>query len=129
MYCICIYIYIYVSICHVGKRPTKKAKSITYIYIYVYVSYMYIHIDICIITLCRNGNQKCVYVHIFVSVILFSLKSIWFSFRLLRNVEMRTRVVILFALKVQVSFAKEPCKIDYILQKRPIILRSPPIVA
>jgi len=28
-----------------------------------------------------------------------------------------------------ISFAKEPCKRDYSLQKRLIILRSPPIVA
>jgi len=33
------------------------------------------------------------------------------------------------SLKLQVSFAKEPCKRDYILQKRPIILRSLLIVA
>jgi len=32
-------------------------------------------------------------------------------------------------LKLQVSFAKEPYKIDYILQKSPVILRSPLIVA
>ena len=28
------------------------------------------------------------------------------------------------SLKLQVSFAKEPCKSDYILRKRPVILRS-----
>jgi len=28
------------------------------------------------------------------------------------------------SLKLYVSFAKEPCKRDYILQKRPVILRS-----
>jgi len=33
------------------------------------------------------------------------------------------------ALKLLVSFAKEPCKRDYILQKRPMILRSILIVA
>ena len=33
------------------------------------------------------------------------------------------------ALKLQVSFAKEPCKRDDILQKRPMILRSLLIVA
>jgi len=33
------------------------------------------------------------------------------------------------SLKLQVSFAKEPYKRDYILQKRPIILRSLIIVA
>jgi len=33
------------------------------------------------------------------------------------------------SLKLQVSFAKEPYKRDYILQKRPIILRSLLIVA
>jgi len=33
------------------------------------------------------------------------------------------------ALKSQVSFAKEPYKRDYILQKRPISFRSLPIVA
>jgi len=33
------------------------------------------------------------------------------------------------SLKLQVSFAKEPCKRDYILQKRPVILRSLLIVA
>ena len=33
------------------------------------------------------------------------------------------------SLKLQVSFAKEPYKKDYILQKRPIILRSLLIVA
>jgi len=33
------------------------------------------------------------------------------------------------SLKLQVSFSKEPCKRDYILQKRPIILRSLLIVA
>ena len=33
------------------------------------------------------------------------------------------------SLKLQVSFAKEPCKIDFVLQKRPIILRSLLIVA
>jgi len=32
-------------------------------------------------------------------------------------------------LKLQVSFAKEPYKRDNILQKRPVILRSLPIVA
>ena len=33
------------------------------------------------------------------------------------------------SLKLQVSFAKEPCKRDYILQKKPITLRSLQIVA
>jgi len=33
------------------------------------------------------------------------------------------------SLKLQVSFAKEPCKRDYILQKRPLILRSLVIVS
>ena len=33
------------------------------------------------------------------------------------------------SLKLQVSFAKEPYKINYILQKKPIILRSLLIVA
>ena len=33
------------------------------------------------------------------------------------------------SLKLQVSFAKEPCKRDYILQKRPMILRSVLMVA
>jgi len=33
------------------------------------------------------------------------------------------------SLKFQVSFAKEPYKRDYILQKRPVILRSLRIVA
>jgi len=33
------------------------------------------------------------------------------------------------SLKILASFAKEPCKRDYILQKRPIILRSLLIVA
>jgi len=33
------------------------------------------------------------------------------------------------SLKLQVSFAKEPYKRDYILQKRPVILKSLPIVA
>jgi len=33
------------------------------------------------------------------------------------------------SLKLQVFFAKEPCKTDYILQKRPMILRSLLIVA
>ena len=33
------------------------------------------------------------------------------------------------SLKIQVSFAKKPYKRDYILQKRPMILGSLPIVA
>jgi len=33
------------------------------------------------------------------------------------------------SLKLYVSFAKEPCKRDHILQKRPMILRSLLIVA
>jgi len=33
------------------------------------------------------------------------------------------------SLKLQVSFAKEPCKRDYFLQKRPVILRSLQVVA
>ena len=33
------------------------------------------------------------------------------------------------SLKLQVSFAKEPCKRAYILQKKPVILRSLPVIA
>jgi len=36
---------------------------------------------------------------------------------------------LIVSLKLQVSFAKEPYKRDYILQKRPVVLRSLLIVA
>ena len=41
----------------------------------------------------------------------------------------RYTVYLVASLKSQVSFAKEPYKRDFILQKRPIILRSLVIVA
>ena len=67
----------------------------------------------------------CICIYIFICRIYRTLKDQWVYVCVcvcVRGTDAMVRLVC--SLKLQVPFAKEPYKTDYILQKRPIILRS-----
>jgi len=96
----------------------------TYIYIYIHIYvYTYIYAYICIyihIYLCI-----CIYISIYIYVWKYSVIKSGDSTSLYGMGWLRLVGSLIF----QVSFAKEPYKRDYILQKRPMVLRSLLIVA
>jgi len=75
-------------------------------------TYICIHIDLCLYTYVSIHTFKPVYTYIYMTCThtLVHLPMGWLR--------------LVGSLKLYVSFAKEPHKRDYILQKRPIILRS-----
>ena len=91
-----------------------------YIYIYIYI-YLYKRIFLSRLAmsgkelLCARVCCVCVRVSVCVCVHVHEVAMGWLR--------------LIGSLKLKVSFAKEPYKIDYILHKRPIILRSLLIVA
>ena len=110
-------------------------------YVYKYASYIYIHIYIYIFT-CKYKNTY-IHVYIYVCVRKMYIVTIYIYIHMYVYKYIHKCVYICMytqdiymgwlqlvgSLKLQVSFAKEPCKRDYILQKRPVILRSLLIVA
>ena len=104
---ICAYIYQFENVLY----TRRQGRSLIYIYKYRYIS---IQINI--------------YVHIYISSRMSYTPGVKVYHRQILKPHIHY-LRLVGSLKSQVSFAKKPCKRDYILQKRPTILRSLLIIA
>jgi len=137
--CVCVHwyiqTYVYTCLC-ICVCISICAYTLIYTYIGVYTD-MYTHMFVCI-NVCTH--MFCVYECIRISMCEYIYKQICIHVCIYRTASPDIAFPVIHmciqwftpigwlqlvgSLKIEVSFAKEPNKRDYILQKRPIILRS-----
>jgi len=119
--------YIYSSYAATRRDTYTVYVYIYIIYIYIYILYIYIHIYI--------STHACIHIYLYTCIYIIYIYTYMFIRGIYRHMTSCIHILnivllpftmgwlwVVGSIKLQVSFAKEPYRRDYIVQKRPIIL-------
>jgi len=134
-----IYIYIYANVYMTAVlnlyMTILNLYMTVYICVYIYTICIYIYILLCVYTYLTGYNVTCgrgslyAWLHIYIYVYMCIYVYIYIFARHWCSMHGMGWLRLVGWIKLNVSFAKEPYNSDYVLQKRPTILRSLLIVS